>query len=55
MGRQIVFSVLLGSALLLGTLPALTSLKGWKALLPPLLGVSATLLIWNFVSVHLPR
>lgn len=55
MGREIVFSVLLGSAALFGLLPLAASLRGWKALLPPVLGIGAILLIWSVVSVHLPR
>jgi hypothetical protein len=55
MGRDILFSVLLGGALLTGMLPAAATMKGWKAFLLPLFGVGAILFIWSLVSVHLPR
>ena len=55
MGRDILFSVLLGGAVLMGVLPATTAMRGWKALLPPALGLGAIFLIWSLVSVHLPR
>jgi hypothetical protein len=55
MGGNVLFSVLVGGAALMGVLAATPSVKGWKAFLLPLLGVGAILLIWNFVSVGLPR
>ena len=55
MGRDILFSVLLGAAVLMGLLSATASLKGWKALLLPFLGIGAILLIWNLVRIHFPR
>jgi hypothetical protein len=55
MGRDVLFSVLLGSAVLMGALPATAAMRGWKALLPPLMALGAIFLIWSLVSVHLPR
>lgn len=55
MGRDILFSVLLGSAVLMGALPAMAALRGWKTLLPPLLGLGVIFLVWSLVAVHLPR
>ena len=52
MGRSVLFSVLLGSAALLGALVATPALQGWKALLLSLLGVGATLIIWDLVSLR---
>lgn len=55
MGGSVLFSVLLGSAALLGALAATPSLKGWKALLLPLVGSGVILIIWNLASLHFPH
>jgi len=55
MGKEVLFSVLLGGAVLMGVLPATAAMRGWKTLLPPLIGLGAIFLIWGLVSVHLPR
>jgi hypothetical protein len=55
MGRDILFSMLLGGAMLTGVLAVTACTKGWKAFLMPFLGISAMLLIWSLASVYLPR
>jgi hypothetical protein len=55
MGGNILFSVLVGGAALMGALAAMPPMKGWKAFFLPTLGVGAILLIWNLVSLRLPH
>ena len=56
MGREILFSVLLAGALLMGLLLATMSRsRGWKGFIQPFLWVGVVIVIWGLVSVHLPR
>lgn len=55
MGRSVLFSVLLGGAVLMGLLPVATSIKGWQGVLLPILWVGLVLVVWRITSAYMPR
>jgi hypothetical protein len=54
MGRTMLFSMLLGGAVLMGLLPVTTPMTGWKGLLL-ILWVGLVLVVWHLASAYMPR
>jgi hypothetical protein len=55
MGRAVLFSMLLGGAVLMGLLPVATPMTGWKGLLLLFLWVGLVLIVWRIASAYMLR
>jgi len=55
MSQAVLFSMLLGGAVLMGLLPVTAPMSGRKGMLLLILWVGLVLAVWHFASAFMPR